>query len=156
MAMRQVETDILIEDSTTEDPYHIKTTAINKLAIMNYKINQSDNSHIINKLTYNTVKIHMLENEDINKIKTTDLVVNKHYNDISRYTDYDKYLTLFIANKVGILLNISFDDFLKKNIIEIDSIIRVCTIMNKTTSIANNTILEKELEALGLGGKGLG
>ena len=151
MSMRQVETDILINNGTDE-PYYLNVPAIDRLSILKYKIDNNDTDYITAKLTYNTVKTALLENRNIDDITNRDWIRKKDYNDISRYTDYDKFLSIFIKNKIGVLLNITFDDFLRKNMIEIDSIIRVTDKINSETSIANTTIINKELANMGLGG----
>lgn len=143
------ETNIIDGYDDNGNPIYIKQSASNYIAMIKNKIRLSnDTNYIDDELKLKLSKISILEGININSIDIPDLVKAKPYNDITRYTDYDKYLTIFVKNRIAHFLNISFDDFMQKNMVEIEAIIRNTTIMveeaNKTAGALNS-----EIEKLG-------
>lgn len=148
MANRPVDTPIIDRYDENDNPIYRKIRIADKINIMRIKLEnkKETNGFVSDDILIRIIKKSMLENIGTDGIETTDLIIQRDYLDISRYTDYSKFLSTFIRNKIGTFLNISFDDFLRKNMIEIDSIINITDMaMEEMSNHLNTEILENSL-----------
>lgn len=148
MACRPIITPIIDYYDENNEPVYKTIGAGDNINIMRLKIEsrKESNGFVSDAILLKIITRSLLENISVDSIETTDLIITREYLDVSRYTDYDKFLSVFIKNKIGSFLNISFDDFLRKNIIEIDSIIRITDIaIEEMGSHIANELIENNL-----------
>lgn len=155
MSTRLVNTDIIISSDESNNPIYKKIAASDRLAIIKQKLNNKmmdANDFIKDSMTLKTIRLHLLEGIDISSISPIILASKRPYTNIVRYTDYDSYLGIFIKNKIGTFLNISFDAFISKTLVEIDRIIdlteKAVTEANNNDSVSNKAMMD-EFKKLG-------
>ena len=155
MSTRLVNTDIVIGIDEDNNPIYKKIPASDRLSIIKQKLNNmlSDgNDFVRDSMVLKTTRLCLLEGLDVDSITPTVLASKRPYNNVIRYTDYDSYLGIFIKNKIGSFLNISFDDFISKTLIEIDRIIdlteKAVAEANSSENINNKAMMD-EIKKLG-------
>ena len=155
MSTRLVNTDIVIGTDEDNNPIYKKIPASDRLSIIKQKLNNmlSDgNDFVRDSMVLKTTRLCLLEGLDVDSITPTVLASKRPYNNVIRYTDYDSYLGIFIKNKIGSFLNISFDDFISKTLIEIDRIIdlteKAVAEANSSENINNKAMMD-EIKKLG-------